>query len=73
MTDKQLEQDRHAFLKALVEDKYDRSTHQVFADWLYEQGEDTLLIIMLVGQKRNKTQKTSLLTLLSVAVQTMLL
>lgn len=42
MTNKQLEQDRHAFLKALAEDKYDRSTHQAFADWLYEQGEDTL-------------------------------
>ena len=36
------EQERQAFLKALKEDPYDKASHDAFADWLFEHGEDDL-------------------------------
>ena len=34
------EREREAFLAALKEDRYDRTTHLVFADWLEDHGMD---------------------------------
>lgn len=34
--------EQESFEKALLENRYDQETHFVYADWLYEQGEDDL-------------------------------